>query len=175
MRKPEAGEMKIQAAVFVWIVLVNLAVQIWSAPLAGIGFCSWAFFLNSVLYFLSGEEDPKKRFLEVLLGSACGILLAAGLVLAAVELQETGLGQVAATMVPLVLCLALMILLHPYCPLVLNNAGFGYFIVALIHAESAAENVLPYLGSHVAGQVIVVGGALLAVRACTARRCGSRE
>ena len=78
-------------------------------------------------------------------------------------------------MLPLVGCLALMILLHPCCPVLFNNAGFGYFIVALIHAESAVPNAGAYLWSCVLGQFIVVGGSLLAVRACTARRFGSPD
>lgn len=68
-----------------------------------------------------------------------------------------------------------MILLHPCCPVLFNNAGFGYFIVALIHAESAVPNAGAYLWSCVLGQFIVVGGSLLAVRACTARRSGSPD
>lgn len=153
----------VSSIIFIWIVLVNFVVQLIHDGLNAVGFCNWAFFLITVLFFLVGEEDVKKKFRDVFCGSCVGIVLAGLLVVSEGVLMNIGLNRIAAIMIPLSVCLALIIIFHPLVPVLFNNCAFAYFLVSLIHAEQAFTGIPSYIGSAAAGHIIVNTGTLLII------------
>ena len=90
-----------------------------------------------------------------LIGGAVGLLLAAGLVIVFTVLLKGGVPSLGATLIPLFIFVAMLVLLNPYLPMFFNNVGFCYFIIALIDAETAVANLPKYLFSLLLGSVIL--------------------
>ena len=82
-------------------------------------------------------------------------MLAAGVIAVYSALAKSGVSPLAAIMVPLVVCIAALILLNPYLPVFFNNVGFCYFIISLIDAESAITKLPVYLLSLLLGSIIL--------------------
>lgn len=174
MAKVSKPQIILQIAVCIWIIICNLCVNLLGLPERGIHFTNWAFFMINILYFLVGEPDMKKRFIEVLAGSIAGILLAGFTTLVLALLwEEQGMGGslsfVPSLMIPLSVALIILIVLHPVCPMVFNNCGFVYYLVALTIMENEPwgdnplSNIPAYAISAIAGHIIVNGGSLLII------------
>jgi len=174
MAKVSKPQILLQVAVCIWIIICNLIVNLLDLPARGIHYTNWAFFMINILYFLVGEADMKKRYIQVLAGSLVGILLA-GLTTLVLALlwSEQGMGGrmsfVPSLMIPLSVSLAILIILHPIFPTLFNNCGFVYYIVALTIMENEPwggnplSNIPAYGLSAIAGHIIVNGGSLLII------------
>lgn len=147
--------MKALLIVFAWIILWNLIYQIIHGAWHDMPIANWAFFISVTIFFMQEELTYKARFVHTLVGGAVGLLLAAGLVVVYAALAKAGVAALAAIMIPLVVCIAALILLHPYLPVFFNNVGFCYFIIALIDAESAVSKLPIYLLSLLCGSIIL--------------------
>lgn len=178
MVKATKQQMILQVVVCIWIILCNLTVNLLDLPAKGIHYANWAFFMINILFFLVGEPDMKKRYIQVLVGSLMGILLAGFTTLILALLwSEQGMGGtlsfVPSLMVPLASSLAILIILHPVCPTLFNNCGFVYYLVALTIMENEVwggnplSNIPAYAFSAIAGHIIVNGGSLLIIGALT--------
>lgn len=161
--REQKNSLIIHIVIFFWIVLVNLIVQLTHAKIMQIGYCNWAFFLITVLFFLDGETDTKRKYKKVLVGSLIGILLAGLFTAAETMLAEQGISIVVAIMIPLAICLGLIIILQPVFPVVFNNCCFAYFLVSLMDAEHAFSGIPAYAGSTLAGHLIVNSGTLVII------------
>lgn len=166
-------KVKINAVVFLWILFCNSVVQIFFMQLSGIGFSTWAFFLINVLFFLMNDVDYKERFIRALIGSIVGLLAAGFMTFATEKLSVAGVTGVISIMMPLTVCLAVIIILHPIFPRLFNNCGFAYFVVALINSETAFVNMIPYMVSTVAGHLIVNTGTVAIIIIMS--RCINKE
>jgi hypothetical protein len=155
--------MIIQFFVFLWIVLCNLIIQSFLQPLEDIGYINWSFFLANILFFLIEEPNYKDRFLKVLFGSLVGLLSAYFLAIIYTILEKSGMNPIVSIMIPLTIVLFLIINLHPIYPMVFNNIGFAYFVIALINAAAAYSKISDYIISAVAGNIIVNGIAVLII------------
>ncbi len=153
--KPPKGKMKALLIVFAWIILWNLIYQIIHGAWHDMPIANWAFFISVTIFFMQEELTYKARFVHTLVGGAVGLLLAAGLVVVYAALAKAGVAALAAIMIPLVVCIAALILLHPYLPVFFNNVGFCYFIIALIDAETAVSKLPIYLLSLLCGSIIL--------------------
>ncbi len=155
LSKPPKGKMKGLLIVFAWIILWNIIYQVIHGAWHDMPIANWAFFISVTIFFMQEELTYKARFVHTLVGGAVGLLLAAGLVAVYAALAKSGVSPLAAISVPLVVCIAALILLNPYLPVVFNNVGFCYFIVALIDAESAITKLPVYLLSLLLGSLIL--------------------
>lgn len=155
LSKPPKGKMKGLLIVFAWIILWNVIYQVIHGAWHDMPIANWAFFISVTIFFMQEELTYKARFVHTLVGGAVGLLLAAGLVAVYAALAKSGVSPLAAISVPLVVCIAALILLNPYLPVVFNNVGFCYFIVALIDAESAITKLPVYLLSLLLGSLIL--------------------
>ena len=153
--KPPKGKMKGLLIVFAWIILWNLIYQIVHGAWHEMPIANWAFFISVTIFFMQEELTYKARFVHTLIGGAVGLLLAAGLIAVYAALAKSGVSPLAAIMVPLVVCVAALILLNPYLPVFFNNVGFCYFIISLIDAESAITKLPVYLLSLLLGSIIL--------------------
>lgn len=172
MSKVSKSQMIIQLCVCAWIILCNLTVNLLDFHSLGIHYANWAFFMINILYFLVGEPDMKKRFVDVLAGSLVGIILAGfttlGLSMLWVELGGT-MSFVPSLMIPLSISLVILIVFHPIFPRVFNNCGFVYFLVALTIMENEPwggnplTNIPAYAICAILGHFIVNGGSLFII------------
>lgn len=163
------NKVKINSAVFIWILFCNLMIQLLLTSLEAISFCNWAFFLINILFFLITDVDFKERFIRVLVGSLVGIFAAGMLVYVSVTLVGMGVPDILCTMIPLTVCLAVIIILHPFFPRIFNNCAFAYFLVSLIDAPMAFVNMSSYMLSAVAGHFIVNIGTIIVIIKVTKR------
>ena len=154
----------ISAVICLWIIIINLVALLVRDQLAPIGYSNWSFFLITVLFFLIEDENLKRKFASVFLGSCTGIILAGLMVVAEQWLAAAGLSHIPAIMLPLSACLALIIIVHSLFPLVFNNCAFAYFLVSLMNAEAAFTGIPGYIGSAFAGHIIVNVGIIIIVR-----------
>ncbi len=161
--KPTKHELIIKFVIFLWVSFMNLIIHLFNTQLGGAGFYTWAFFIVNILFFLTGEPSFKKRFVMTTTGSIVGVLLAAFMVFTAGKLVGTGMDHTAATMIPLVICLFVIIVLHAYVPLVINNISFAYFSITLISAELAIVNAPKYIVCSLFGNLIANGGCVLII------------
>lgn len=169
MNRELKNKVKINTAVFLWILLCNLIVQVFLTEIESIGFCNWAFFLINILFFLMTDVDYKERFVRVLAGSLFGLLAAGMLIYTAGLLGSAGMSSLISLMIPLAVCLAVIIILHPVYPRVFNNCAFAYFLVSLIDAEAAFTEMTSYMCSAAAGHFIVNIGTVLVIMMMTRR------
>lgn len=157
LQKPAKGKLGGLFIVFLWISLWNIVYQalhgIWAE--SEIQIVNWAFFAAVTLFFMQEELTYKQRFWHTLIGGTVGLLLAAGVVLCCTALMKTGLSHTVAVSIPLIVCIAILILAHPYVPVVFNNVGFIYFIVAFVEKEHTVSMLPSYVLSLLAGSVIL--------------------
>ena len=151
--KPAKGKMKGLVIVFVWIMLWNLIYQIAHGAWHELPIANWAFFISVTNFFMQEELTYKARFWHTLVGGAVGLLLAAGLLWVNIYLKTRGVPSLVSIMIPLTICIAALILLHPYLPVFFNNVGFCYFIISLIDAKSAIDKLPIYLFSLLLGSI----------------------
>ena len=174
LQKVTKPQMITQTTVCIWIIVCNLIVNLLALPEHGIHYVNWCFFMSNILFFICTEENMKKRFMIVGLGSIVGVVLAAltTLVLALLW-TEQGMGGsmsfVPSLMIPLAVSLAILIILHPICPVNFHNYGFVFYLVALTVMENEPwggnplSNLPAYIVSLVLGHVIVNGGSLIII------------
>ena len=160
MDKELKEKLKVNTVVFLWILLCNLLVQLLLPSLSNLGFYNWAFFLINILFFLVTEGEYRERFISVILGSAIGIFAAGMMDFIMTKLILWGTPDLWSIMIPLAFCLAVIIILHPVLPRIFNNCGFAYFLVSLIDAEAAFDNMPEYMASALAGHLIVNTGTV---------------
>lgn len=161
LNKPPRAQLKVQFGVFLWIAFLNVLVQIFQEQLNEMHFYSWAFFMVNIMFFLIIDPHIKERYLQVLFGSIFGIILAALMVISVVCLEKIGLPYIISVSIPVVICLALLIMCKPILPVFFNNYGFAYFMLALITPKQAVANMPYYLICTILGHIIATGGSLL--------------
>lgn len=172
MKKVTKGQMIVVTCICCWIILLNVIATTLQLPEKGIHYVNWCFFLINILYFLGGDADMKKRFKDTLCGSIVGLLLAALCTfILAMLWEEQGMGghlsYVPSVCIPLAICIACIVILHPILPMFFNNCGFAYFLVALtIMANepwggNPITNLGAYIISTILGHIIANGGSLL--------------
>ena len=159
--KPSKVQLKIQFGVFLWIAFLNVLVQIFQEQLTAMHFYSWAFFMVNIMFFLIIDANIKERYLQVLFGSIFGILLSALMVISVVCLEKIGLPYIISVSIPVVICLALLIMCKPIMPIFFNNYGFAYFMLALITPKQVVANMPYYLICTILGHIVATGGSLL--------------
>lgn len=157
LHKPAKGKMGALIIVFLWIALWNVIYQALHGVLEenGIHIINWSFFAAVTLFFMQEELTYKQRFFHTLIGGAVGLLLAAGIILCYGMLTQMGIEKLIAISIPLVAAIGILILAHPYLPMIFNNVGFIYLIVAFIEKETLVENLHWNILSLVLGSLIL--------------------
>lgn len=155
--KPTKEKMGGLFIVFLWIAICNVAYQLlhgiwhdWSIQIV-----NWAFFASVTLFFMQEELSYKNRFWYTLVGGSVGLLLASGVIVSSKWLTQAGLDHTAAVTIPLLICVAVLILANPLMPMVFNNVGFIYFIVSFVQTDK----VIPFLPSHLLS--LLLGSVIL--------------
>ena len=164
LHKPKKGKMGGLLIVFVWIVIWNVAYQLlhgiwhdWSIQIV-----NWAFFASVTLFFMQEELTYKNRFLYTLIGGNVGLLLAAGVIVSSKYLSGFGLNHTLAVTIPLLICVAVLILANPYLPMIFNNVGFIYFIVSFVKTDEVITKLPSHMLSLLLGSIILnLGCAVL--------------
>ncbi|MBQ8502764.1 MAG: hypothetical protein IJ491_00605 [Clostridia bacterium] len=164
LQKPKKGKMGGLFIVFIWIAIWNIIYQLlhgvwhdWSIQVI-----NWAFFASVTLFFMQEELTYKQRFLHTLVGGSMGLLLAAGVSLSCKMLMSLGLDHTTAVAIPLLICVAILILANPYLPMIFNNVGFIYFIVSFVQTDKIITNLPSHLVSLLLGSLILnLGCAVL--------------
>lgn len=170
-QKTAKAQMKIQFCVFLWITFLNIIVQVCQPQLQALHFHSWAFFMGNIMFFITLDGDIKMRYIQVLTGSITGIILAAAMLIAIVALEHFGLPYIIAVAIPVSISLAFLIMLKPVFPMLFNNYGFAYLMIAMISPKEAVANMPYYLICTVLGHIIATGGSLLII-VLVSRRLG---
>lgn len=157
LHKPAKGKMGALLIVFAWIALWNVIYQaahgLWAD--SSIQIVNWAFFVTVTLFFMQEELTYKERFWHTLVGGAVGLLLATGIVVICAVLVKKGVPHLAAVAIPLVVTLAILILGHPYLPMIFNNVGFVYLIIAFVETDKLVTMLPSYLISLLLGSIIL--------------------
>ena len=164
LHKPKKGKMGGLLIVFVWIVIWNVAYQLlhgiwhdWSIQIV-----NWAFFASVTLFFMQEELTYKNRFWYTLIGGNVGLLLAAGVIVSSKYLSGFGLNHTLAVTIPLLICVAVLILANPYLPMIFNNVGFIYFIVTFVKTDEVITKLPSHMLSLLLGSIILnLGCAVL--------------
>ena len=164
LHKPKKGKMGGLLIVFVWIAIWNVAYQLlhgiwhdWSIQIV-----NWAFFASVTLFFMQEELTYKNRFLYTLIGGNVGLLLAAGVIVSSKYLSGFGLNHTLAVTIPLLICVAVLILANPYLPMIFNNVGFIYFIVSFVKTDEVITKLPSHMLSLLLGSIILnLGCAVL--------------
>ncbi|MBR6531515.1 MAG: hypothetical protein IKT61_03345 [Clostridia bacterium] len=157
IHKPKKGKMGGLLIVFLWIALWNVIYQLvhgiwhdWDIQIV-----NWAFFASVTLFFMQEELSYKNRFWYTLVGGSVGLLLAVGVIFSSKYLTGFGLDHTVAVCIPLLVCVAILILANPYLPMIFNNVGFIYFIVSFIQTDKAIPNLPSHLVSLLVGSVVL--------------------
>lgn len=153
--KVSKERMIIQLSILVWVVICNVVVQLFHTQLEEIGFITWAFFLTNILFFLCEEENMKKRLTMSICGSIFGVLMCVAYIIIYALMLGAGFSGKASIIIPLVICLIIMIVPMPVCPIIFNNFGFAYFTIALISAETIMSNAPIYIVEIILGNLII--------------------
>ena len=164
LHKPKKGKMGGLLIVFVWIAIWNVAYQLlhgiwhdWSIQIV-----NWAFFASVTLFFMQEELTYKNRFWYTLIGGNVGLLLAAGVIVSSKYLSGFGLNHTLAVTIPLLICVAVLILANPYLPMIFNNVGFIYFIVSFVKTDEVIAKLPSHMLSLLLGSIILnLGCAVL--------------
>lgn len=164
LHKPKKGKMGGLLIVFVWITIWNVAYQLlhgiwhdWSIQIV-----NWAFFASVTLFFMQEELTYKNRFWYTLIGGNVGLLLAAGVIVSSKYLSGFGLNHTLAVTIPLLICVAVLILANPYLPMIFNNVGFIYFIVSFVKTDEVITKLPSHMLSLLLGSIILnLGCAVL--------------
>lgn len=145
-----------RTSLLVWILIANAIIHL-------VGFeYSWLIFISNIMLFTL-EGDVKDRFLTVELGGLVGLVLTV-LTLLAVGALTPVLGDLFGFLVPLGIVLALLILVHPYAPKVLNNVGFAYLTCACIDLNAFLSNIPLFIGVFVGGSLVFNGVCVLLMK-----------
>ena len=154
---PKKGKMGGLLIVFIWIAIWNIAYQLlhgiwhdWSIQVV-----NWSFFASVTLFFMQEELTYKERFWYTLVGGNVGLLLAAGVIVSSKALAGFGLDHTVAVTMPLLACVAVLILANPYLPMVFNNVGFIYFIVSFVKTDEVITKLPSNMLSLLLGSVIL--------------------
>lgn len=158
--KPAKGHMPILVIVFVWIALWNVIFQVVHNAWHELPIVNWAFFISVTIFFMQEELTNKQRFWHTLVGGTVGLLLAAGISVAAAALIGAGMSSAVGVSIPLVIVIAMLILLHPYMPMFFNNVGFCYLVIAFVQADVLIEQLPNYLLSLLLGSIILNLGCI---------------
>lgn len=157
IHKPAKGKMGALLIVFAWIAVWNVVYQaihgLWHD--SAIQIVNWAFFAAVTLFFMQEELTYKQRFWHTMVGGSVGLALAAGIGVVCTVLMEKGVGYAAAVCIPLVIAIAVLILAHPYLPMIFNNVGFIYLIVAFVESDKVVSMLPSYIISLVLGSLIL--------------------
>ncbi len=155
--KPAKGKMGGLLIVFAWIAVWNVIYQaahgLWHD--SSIQIVNWAFFAAVTLFFMQEELTYKERFWHTMVGGTVGLVLAAGIGFVCTVLMKNGVGYTAAVCIPLVIAIAVLILAHPYLPVLFNNVGFIYLIVAFVESDKVVSMLPSYIISLVLGSLIL--------------------
>ena len=170
--KPSKGKMGALLLVFAWILVWNIVYQAFHVKLneAGFEIVSWAFFISATVFFMQEELSYSEKFWSTLVGGAVGLIMAAALVKGYAFLLGLGLDNLLAISIMLALTIGLIILAKPYMPIVFNNVGFCYFIIALIDSKTAVANLPKYLYSLALGCVILNLGCIAILKLYTSSK-----
>ncbi len=160
--KPPKGKMTTLFVVFLWIILWNVIYQALHHQLSElpIPIENWSFFICVTVFFMQEELSLMQRFWHTLVGGAVGLFLACAVVGGCTLLAKAGLSSLLAVIIMLIITIGMLILLHPYCPMVFNNVGFIYFIVSLIDSSSTIEMLPSNLVSLGAGSICLNLGVI---------------
>lgn len=157
LHKPAKGRMGALLITFAWIALWNIIYQgvhtMWAE--SSIQIVNWAFFATVTLFFMQEELTYKERFWYTLVGGAVGLLFAAAIGYICVALMGKGMSYLMAVAIPLIISIAMLILLNPYLPMVFNNVGFIYLIIAFVEADYVVAKLPSYLLSLLLGSLIL--------------------
>lgn len=164
LSKPKKGKMCGLLIVFIWIAIWNVAYQLlhgiwhdWNIQIV-----NWAFFASVTLFFMQEELTYKNRFWYTLIGGNVGLLLAVGVIVSSRYLSGFGLNHTLAVTIPLLICVAILILANPYLPMIFNNVGFIYFIVSFLKTDELIIKLPSHMLSLLLGSIILnLGCAIL--------------
>ena len=167
IHQPKKGKMGGLFIVFIWIAVWNIAYQLlhgiwhdWDIQIV-----NWAFFASVTLFFMQEELTYKERFWHTLIGGNVGLLLAAGVIVSSKALTGLGLEHTAAVTISLLVCVAVLILVNPYLPMVFNNVGFIYFIVSFVKTDEVISMLPSNMLSLLVGSVILNLGCTVLLNA----------
>lgn len=157
LHKPDKGRMGGLLIVFAWIALWNVIYQgvhgMWAD--SSIQIVNWAFFVTATLFFMQEELTYKQRFWYTLVGGAVGLILAAGIAVVCTKMMQQGSSYLLSVSIPLVIAVAMLILLNPYLPLLFNNVGFVYLIIAFVEVDKIMTMLPSYFVSLLLGSLIL--------------------
>ena len=164
IHKPKKGKLGGLLIVFIWIAVWNIAYQLlhgiwhdWNVQIV-----NWAFFASVTLFFMQEELTYKERFWYTLIGGNVGLILAASVIISSRVLSGFGLNHTLAVTIPLLLCVAVLILANPYLPMIFNNVGFIYFIVSFVKTDEVITKLPSHMLSLLLGSIILnLGCAVL--------------
>lgn len=140
----------------IWILITN-------AVLFAIGFqYTWVVFISNIMMFTMAG-DLKTRFLSVEIGGMVGLILTVCMLLVAQAITPA-VGPLMGFIIPLCVILILLILVHPYAPVVFNNVGFAYLVCATINIPAFAENIPQHLIGFVIGSLVFNGVSILLLK-----------
>lgn len=140
----------------VWILIANATIHL-------IGYeYGWVVFVSNIMLFLL-PGDLKTRFLTVEVGGFVGLVLTVGMLLAANALGGI-IGHLFGFLIPLAVVLVLLIIVHPYAPIVFNNVGFAYLICATIAIPNFVENLPSHFIGFVVGSLVFNGVCVLLLK-----------
>ncbi len=163
LHKPPKGKLPALCLVFLWIALWNSIFQLLEIthimPHEGLRLVNWAFFMTVAVFFLQEELTYKERFWYTLCGGTVGLLLAACVGLGKGFFVNLGLPELAATCIPLVTIIGVLILTRPFIPMFFNDVGFVYLICSFINKKTMLADLPSHLISLVLGSIILNLGA----------------
>ena len=163
LHKPPKGKVPALCLVFLWIALWNSVFQLLEIthimPHEGLRLVNWAFFMTVAVFFLQEELTYKERFWHTLCGGAVGLLLAACVGLGKGFFVGLGLPELAATCIPLVTIIGVLILTRPFLPMFFNDVGFVYLICSFIRSDKIVTDLPSHMLSLVLGSIILNLGA----------------
>ncbi len=169
LHKPAKGKMGALVIVFIWIAIWNVIYQalhgLWAE--SEIQIVNWAFFVTVTLFFMQEELTYKQRFWHTLVGGAVGLGIAAVIGKVCVSMMTGGMSYLVSISIPLVIGIGLLILLNPYFPMIFNNVGFVYLIIAFIQSDKLEALLPSYLISLLLGSIILNLGCSLLINTYT--------
>ncbi len=176
LHKPTKTKMQVLTLVFIWIAVWNVIYQFlhgahllhFEIGSLSLGVENWAFFAAVTLFFMQEELTYKDRFWHTLVGGTVGLLLAAAVVASVGVLMGFGLSHAAAASIPLVIVVGILILAHPWLPMIFNNVGFIYLIVAFVKSDVMLQNLPSYIFSLMLGSVVLNLGCSFIITKYTA-------
>lgn len=136
--KPANYSMKVY--IWLYIILLNIIINLLEEPLAELSYRSWAFWLVNVSFFLMEHEEAKVRIVKICLGACTGCLLAYFTVSVYAHTLAPIMGHVG-LLIPIIISLALVVLAGPFFPAFFNSVTFMYYLCSTIVSSEAITNV----------------------------------